>query len=220
VKVLLVHGYYRSHAPSGEGRVFEEERDLLMRRGIEVETFTRHSDQMISRFGAAAPWIAAGSTLWNPLACRALRIKIQEFKPDVVHVHNVFPWISPGIFHNIPAGTASVLTLHNYRILCPAAIPARAGRICTECIDKRSSVPALRHGCYRHSRLATLPLALTVSLHRWLGTWSKKVDALIALTDFQREVLIKGGLPGARIHVKPNFIAGNEVWFDMDPGPR
>ena len=209
MKVLLVHSYYRSNAPSGEGRVFEEERDLLRRQGIEVETFTRHSDRMIKRFGPATPLVAAGSTIWNPLASRALRHRVETFRPDLVHVHNVFPWISPGIFHNIPAGTASVLTLHNYRILCPAAITARAGGICTECIDKRSSLPALRHGCYRHSRLATLPLALSVSLHRWLGTWSKKVDALIALTDFQRELFISAGFPRARIHVKPNFMAGN-----------
>lgn len=57
-------------------------------------------------------------------------------------------------------GWARVLTLHNYRLFCPAAIPMRAGQVCTDCLDRRSVLPALQHGCYRNSRLTTVPLAM------------------------------------------------------------
>ena len=87
----------------------------------------------------------------------------------------------------------------------------RAGKVCTDCLDRHSVLPALRHGCYRGSRLATLPLAANVALHRHLGTWTKQVDAFIALTEFQRERMIEAGLPAERVHVKPNFYPGNPV---------
>jgi glycosyltransferase involved in cell wall biosynthesis len=129
-------------------------------------------------------------------------------RPDVVHVHNTFPLISPSIFHAIGHRAARVLTLHNYRLFCAAAIPMRDGRVCTDCLDSRSVLPALRHGCYRDSRAATVPLAAGVALHRALGTWSNHVEAFISLTDFQRELMSRSGLPAAKVHVKPNFYPG------------
>ncbi len=208
MRVLLVHSFYRSNTPSGEARVFHEEKNMLERKGIEVETFTVHSDEMLKLGFLAAP-IAAISMAWNPFSAWKIRKKIRQFKPDVVHVHNTFPWLSPAIFYAIGKQAASVLTLHNYRLFCPAAIPARQGRVCVECLEKRSSWPSIKHGCYRNSRPATLPLAFSVSLHRKLGTWNQQVDAFIALTEFQKQVMTAAGLPQEKVHVKPNFVAGN-----------
>jgi glycosyltransferase involved in cell wall biosynthesis len=141
-------------------------------------------------------------------------------RPDVVHVHNTFPLISPSIFHAIGHRAARVLTLHNYRIFCAAAIPMRHGRVCTECLDSRSVLPSLRYGCYRDSRAATVPLAAGVALHRRLGTWSNHVEAFISLTEFQRELLSWSGLPTAKIRVKPNFYPGRPTvipWQEREP---
>ena len=107
-----------------------------------------------------------------------MRHTVEASHPDVVHVHNTFPLFSPAIFHAIGHRAARVLTLHNYRLFCPAAIPMREGQVCTDCLDRRSVLPALQHGCYRGSRVATLPLAANVVLHRHLGTWTKQVEAL------------------------------------------
>ena len=84
----------------------------------------------------------------------------------------------------------------------------RQGKVCTACLDARSPWPALRHGCYRSSRLATLPLAANVGLHRALGTWTNEVDAFIALSDFQRKLMTDSGLPASKVYVKPNFYPG------------
>ncbi len=119
--------------------------------------------------------------------------------------------ISPSVFHAVGRRAARVLTLHNYRLLCPAAIPMREGKVCTDCIRQRSVLPALQHGCYRNSRLATVPLATNVALHRGIGTWQHQVDAFVALSDFQRNLMADGGLPKDKIHVKPNFYAGSPV---------
>lgn len=206
-RVLLVHNYYGSAAPSGENTVFELERALLQRRGHAVGEFVRHSDALRGQ-GALGLVRGAASTPWNPAAARDLVRAVDAFGPQVVHAHNTFPMISPAIFSAVSARAARVLTLHNYRLFCPAAIPLRDGKPCTECLDQRSALPALRHGCYRGSRLATLPLAANVALHRALGTWTRHVDAFIALTEFQRELMVASGLPAERVHVKPNFYAG------------
>lgn len=204
MRVLAVHNFYSSQQPSGENVAFDAECTLLRRKGVEVHVHIRASDELRSK-GGLGTIIGAAATPWNPFEARRLRAAVDKLQPDVVHVHNTFPLISPSIFHAIRRRAARVLTLHNYRLFCAAAIPMRNGRVCTECIDRRAVTPALVHGCYRNSRLATVPVAMNVALHRKLGTWNDHVDAYIALSDFQRHTLIVAGLPAERIHVKSNF---------------
>lgn len=210
MKVLLVHNFYGSEAPSGENVVFEAEKALLEQHGHTVQLFTRHSDEIRSQ-GLRGAIKGAAAVPWNPFAAAALHKIVDDFQPDVVHAHNTFPLISPAVFHAIGRRAARVLTLHNYRLLCPAAIPMRDGKVCTDCIQQRSTLPALQHGCYRGSRLATLPLATNVALHRRIGTWQHQVDAFIALSEFQKQLMTQGGLPSAKLHVKPNFYAGDPL---------
>jgi len=99
-----------------------------------------------------------------------------------------------------------VQTLHNYRILCSMAKFVRDGSICEECIGHPPWRGVL-HGCYRNSRLQTLPVAAMEWVHSWLKTWNEKVDTYIALTEFARKKLIQGGLPAQKVVVKPNFLA-------------
>jgi len=205
MKILLAHNFYGSSAPSGENTVYTAEKSLLEASGHEVVEYTRHSDE-IRRQGAWGKLKGALSTPWNPFAYADVAKTIARERPAVMHVHNTFPLLSPAIFHSaMRSATATVLTLHNYRTVCAAAIPMRQGRPCTECIDRQSVTPAVTYGCYRQSRLATLPLATSIALHRNFRTWEKQVDAFIALTEFQRELLVKAGLPAQRIHIKPHF---------------
>ena len=208
MKVLLAHNFYGSGAPSGENEVFKSESRLLQRNKYELSEFCRYSDEIRAE-GLRGTMKGALSTPWNPFSAHKIQREIETFRPDVVHVHNTFPLLSPAIFHAIGGRAARVLTLHNYRVFCPAGVPMRDGNICTKCLDRRSALPSLLYGCYRNSRIATLPLASSVSLHRFLGTWSKQVDAFIALTSFQREVMVEAGLPRDLVHVKPNFFPGN-----------
>jgi glycosyltransferase involved in cell wall biosynthesis len=205
VKILLVHNFYGSSAPSGENTVYLAERALLQQQGHEVVEFTRNSDEIRGHglFGIVRGVL---STPWNPFTVSRLRQILAHEQPDIMHVHNTFPLLSPALFH-AAAGfpTARVLTLHNYRTFCAAGIPLRRQRTCTDCLDQRSVLPALRHGCYRDSRMATLPMAAMIALHRSLGTWQQQVDAFICLSAFQKDTLAGAGLPGDKIHVKPNF---------------
>jgi glycosyltransferase involved in cell wall biosynthesis len=105
-----------------------------------------------------------------------------------------------------------VQTLQNYRLLCPAATLQNDGCVCEECLG-RSPWRGVLHACYRDSRAATAVVVLMLSVHRWLGTWSKMVDYYIALTEFVRAKFIEGELPAEKIVVKPHFVF-------RDPGVR
>jgi len=205
MKILLVHNFYGSSAPSGENTAYLAERDLLQRHGHQVIEFTRHSDEIRNREFAGAVK-GALATPWNPFALQKLVDLLNVEQPDVMHAHNTFPLLSPAVFTAARGmKTATVLTLHNYRIFCAAGIPMRNGTPCTECLDRQSVLPSLRYGCYRSSRLATLPLSFMIAFHNKIGTWQRDVDAFISLTDFQQDKMADAGLPKERMHTKPHF---------------
>jgi glycosyltransferase involved in cell wall biosynthesis len=154
----------------------------------------------------------AGKTLWNRQTYRALRNLIHEVDADLVHVHNFLPLLSPSIFYAASAeGIPAVQTLHNYRLLCPQAQFFRNGQVCEACLGKPIPWPGVQHGCYRHSKAASSGVAAMLSLHRALNTWENNVSTYITLTEFARQKYIEGGLPAAKLVVKPNFV-------DVDPG--
>ncbi len=209
MKILLVHNFYGSTSPSGENKVFEAEKDLLCVRGHEVETFTRHSDNIRNK-GLIGSIQGALATPWNPWMTWAIKQKVARFHPDVVHVHNTFPLISPGIFHAIGTRSARVMTLHNYRLFCATALMIRNQKVCKLCIDNKSVMPSLQYRCYRNSFFATAPLALNIALHRRLGTWTNQVDAFSVMTEDQRNLVIEAGLPAEKVFIKPNFYKHNK----------
>lgn len=201
-KVLVVHNGYL--LPGGEDLVFEEETALLEEHGHSVLRLRMHNDQAASMNGARL----AGKTLWNHAAYREVRALIRSQRPGIVHFHNTFPLISPSAHHAAAAeGVPVVQTLHNYRLLCPNGLFFRDGRPCEDCLGKTLPLPGVVHACYRDSRKASGVTAAMLAAHRIAGTWSSKVDAYIALTEFARRKFVEGGLPENRISVKPNFVS-------------
>lgn len=149
----------------------------------------------------------AALSLWNPAAYRVVRALAPA--GGVVHVHNPFPLLSPSVYYAARhAGAAVVQTLHNYRLLCPNALFTRGGRVCTDCLGRAVAWPGMVHGCYRGSRTASAVVVVMLALHRTLGTYRRQVNRYIALTPFSRSLFVRGGLPGEKIAVKPNFVAG------------
>ena len=205
MRVLIVHNFYGSANPSGENFAVLAESKLLKEQGHEVVEFFVSSDDL-SKNPVIASLHGGLSTPWNPFSAQRLKRLINATDPDLIHVHNTFPVISPSIFSGINRSKPIILTLHNYRLVCPAAIPMRSGKVCTLCIDKKSVIPSLKHGCYRNSRIATTPLAMNVSLHRKLDTWNKHISSFIVATSFQKNTIADAGIDKQRVHVKPYFL--------------
>jgi len=207
MKILSVHNTYQK--PGGEDQVFAQEAELLRAHGHQVLLYQASNDQVTG----VNPLVLLGNTIWNKPIHQELRALMRREKPDIVHVHNTFPVISPAVYYAANGeGIPVVQTLHNYRMLCPAATLFRDGHVCEECLGKRIPWPGVLHGCYRGNRLATAAAAAMLATHNYKETWSKAVSAYIALTDFARDKFIEGGLPAAKIFVKPNYL-------QTDPGP-
>ena len=202
LRILLVHNYYQQ--PGGEDQVFTAEADMLESRGHRVIRYVERNSRIANRNAVSA----AVDAVWSSKSVRSFSDLLHRHKPDLVHFHNTFPLISPAAYYAVQRNDVPVVqTLHNFRLLCPGATLFREGRPCEECIEKKSLRPAIVHACYRASRPATAAVATMLTVHRAIGTWRRKVDLYIALSEFARRKFIEGGLPASRVVVKPNFVS-------------
>jgi glycosyltransferase involved in cell wall biosynthesis len=209
LKILTVHNRYQFSG--GEDTVLEAECRLLEERGHELTLLLESNDHIGGKLSSG---IAAVSSIYSPSWGRRVRETIRRVRPDVMHVHNFFPLISPAVYYAARAeGVPVVQTLHNYRLICPSGLLFRQDKPCESCLGKGLAWPGVVHGCYRGSRLASAAVATMSAVHRTIGTWDKMVDVYVALTEFAREKFIVGGLPAEKIVIKPNFV-------DESTGPR
>lgn len=202
MKILIAHNFYQQRA--GEDAVVQEEARLLSSFGEEVSLFSVHNDH-IQGFWTKV-WTGL-NTVYNIPAQIRIAADIRQKRPDIVHVHNFFPQLSPSIFYACKnEGVPCVLTLHNFRILCPT---------CFLYSDEKIRERSLHAPCwwtvprkvYRNSFAGTLVLSTMVELHKRIGTWCNNVDCFIALTAFAKGKFVEGGLPAERIAVKGNSVA-------------
>ncbi len=205
MKVLLIHNQYKQ--AGGEDSVFRAESDLLSRHGHQVEQLL-YDNSVIKTFFEKC--MAGLKTIYNPDSAHALKIKIQDFDPDVIHVHNFLPLVSPSIlFTAKKLGVPVVLTLHNYRLLCPSATLFFDGRIYEKSIHSIFPFDAIWKGVYRNSKIQTAVVALMTAMHNIIGTWKNKVDCYITLTQFAKEKFENSSLSIStdKLFVKPNFVS-------------
>lgn len=209
LRVLVVHNRYRSAQPSGEDSVVDAETALLREAGHRVGTFERHSDDIASMSlprKAAVPLRVP----WNPAARDDLAERLRADRPDVVHVHNTFPLLSPSVLDACAGAEVPVVaTLHNYLQVCPSGTLHRNGGACVECVG-RFPLPSVRHGCYRGSSLATLPLTVNLLANR--QRWWSVVSRFFCISGAQRDTLVASGMPDERLSVKYNFVPDPGVY--------
>jgi glycosyltransferase involved in cell wall biosynthesis len=201
MKILIAHNAYQQRG--GEDMVVEAEIALLREYGHEVEVYRQHNDALKDMSRAAA----AVGTVWSQHSAREVAALCRNFVPDVIHVHNTFPLMSPSLYwaaarHKVPV----VQTLHNFRLLCPQAIFLREGRICEDCIGKTPWRSVTRK-CYRESALQSAVITGMLATHRLLGTYRTQVTRYIALNRFALSKYVTGGLPAERFRIKPNFVS-------------
>jgi glycosyltransferase involved in cell wall biosynthesis len=208
MKVVVAHNRYSSAQPSGENVIVDAEIAQLRAADVEVIPFLRSSDE-IAGLPAGQKALLPLAPIYAPAAQHDLVELIKEHRPDLLHLHNPYPLISPWIVRTAHAhGLPVVQTVHNYRQVCASGVYFRDGHRCHDCRGRLFGLPAIKHACYRGSRAQSAIMATTLAVHR--GTW-RSVDAYLALTGAIAEHLRDYGIPAERITVKPNAIA--------DPGP-
>jgi glycosyltransferase involved in cell wall biosynthesis len=208
MNILFVHNAYQHFG--GEDAVVDMEIALLRSRGHAVQLYQRHNDELQSLPAATA----AATALWSRRSAREVDAVCAAFQPDLVHVHNTFPLISPSVYWTAARRRIPVVqTLHNFRLLCPQGTFLRKGAVCQDCLGK-SPWRAVVRKCYRESMPQSAVLAGMLGAHRVAGTYRNRITRYIALSEFSRDRFIAGGLPAQRLRVKPNFVDGA-----VPPGP-
>lgn len=203
MKVLQVHNFYQQ--PGGEETVLQGEAAVLRQNGHTVIQYTC-SNHEIEHKGLASKVSTGLQTIWSRKHLAAITDVLEKQKPDVCHVHNTFPLISPSVFHACDrAKIPVVFTVHNYRLICANGLFLRNDQPCEDCL-KTNMWTGVKHKCYRDSGLATATLAAAMETHHFLDTWNKKVDVIVALTPFQKEKLVAKGIHPDKIVVKPNMV--------------
>jgi len=199
MRVLILHNRYQ--VAGGEDTAVRQEVSMLRQAGAAVDLLEVTNAHITSALQRAA---TAVNVVYSVHSRDLVAARIAAFRPDLVHVHNFFPVLTPSIY-DADARIPFVQTLHNYRLLCANALLFRDNRPCEDCVGKRIPWPAVQHACYRDSRAGSAAVALMLSVHRFRNTWNTRVTRFIALTDFARTLFVNNlGIDAERIVVKPN----------------
>ncbi|QIL77541.1 glycosyltransferase family 4 protein [Hymenobacter sp. HDW8] len=190
MRILLLHNRYQQ--AGGEDVVFRAELELLRAHGHPVDTLEFDNDNIQSAWDKL---LTGARSLYNPSSARLLKKTIEDFRPDIIHLHNFFPVGSPSLLYAAAAaGVPVVMTLHNYRLICPSAILYTDGQIYEKSVHQLFPWDAIKRGVYRNSRMQTASVAVMTGVHKLLGTWREKVDRYLVLTDFARNIIINSSL--------------------------
>ncbi|MBR8537378.1 glycosyltransferase family 4 protein [Carboxylicivirga sediminis] len=201
MKILFIHNKYKQ--AGGEDAVLLSEEKMLDHYGCTVRSIIFNNDEINSSTQKALGFFSA---IYSFKSKKRLAQEIQKFRPDVIHVHNFFPLVSPSVYdlansYEIPV----VQTLHNYRLICPGALLLKDNTICEKCV-KGNFTYAIINRCYRQSFLGSTSVALMDFIHRLRNTWNEKIDRIICLTEFARSKFVDAGFTHSKIVVKPNFV--------------
>lgn len=200
MKVLLVHNDYGKY--SGEEAVVDKMAGMLPPIGYEVAQLRMTTaDARESLMGKIRGFV---SGIYCPGGVKAMREAIRRESPDVVNVHNLYPFISPAALKECrKAGVPVVMTVHNFRIMCPTGLFMRDNRPCEMCLERGNEWGCVKYNC-EHSRLKSIGYAARNAVARIGRYYRDYVDMFACITDFQRRKLIQAGFSPEKIVVIPN----------------
>lgn len=190
----------------------ESEKRLLEAAGVDVRQVLFDNADLTESKSIGGDMALAASAVWSRAARRRVGRELDAHGSQVMHVHNTFSAASPSVYRAASERRVPIVqTLHNYRPVCPKATVFRDGHPCTDCVGRPIPWPAVVHACIHGSRPRSLVTGATIAIHRARGTYSREIAAYLALSEFQRRLMVTGGLPAGRIRVVPNFL-------EPDPG--
>ncbi len=186
--------------PSGENRVVESEIRALRSAGHEVMLVDARTDdlQRSPLYDLSTAYTVATGYGRSPAG------PLRRWRPDVVHVQNLFPNLGWRWFRSVDLPI--VVTLHNFRPLCANGSLVRDGGVCTLCPDHQTSRSAFRFACYRDSRVATLPVALGYRGGLGMRDLLMCAEKVIVLSEVARRMYLRSGVPEQQMEVWPNFL--------------
>lgn len=202
MNILIIHNRYSKIG--GEEKVVEMQQKLLSAAGHNVYSYIRdYAEKESWRLGKIQSLFSA---LYSRHSIRDIKKIVKEFHPNVAIVHNLFPIISAAIIPELKRlGIPVVMTIHNYRLLCPIGLFFQNGKVCTKCAE--SKLREVNCALQRCEGSTSGSIAFSIR-----GLWSRmkgyfdNVDIFLSVSEFQKRNLIKFGIDENKIRVLPNCI--------------
>jgi glycosyltransferase involved in cell wall biosynthesis len=203
LKILLCHNFYQQ--TGGEDVAVMALKELLEQKGHDVIFYSENSRE-IGKYSAFQKIAFFPQAVFSARTYRNIQRIAKQERPDLAHVHNVFPLISPALYVALSrAGIPIVQTVHNFRLMCINGLFLRDGRICELC-KSGNFLSGVRYKCYRNSYTLSGLYAATIGSHRSAGTFDR-VDRFVALSQFAASKLVESGLVEmSKISVVENFL--------------
>ncbi len=217
MKVLMIHNQYQQLG--GEEVTFESERDLLRTNGHDVETIVFDNANIRSTWDKTR---LAWTLFYNRQSAARVEAMIDSFRPDIIHVYNLFYLATPAVLtaaarRKVPV----VMTIQNYRLICTGGFLMRNAAVCEKCVHATFPLSGVVHKCNQGSTVKSAQVTLVTGVHKVLGTWQRQVARYIAVTDFARTKLLDSSLrlSPEQIVVKPSSIPdkGESAQLDREP---
>ena len=199
MRILILHNYYQHLG--GEDIVVHQEVDALKKHGHEVLVMTDKNKKGLKGL------LQYGLYPFNKLASIKLMKEINCFAPDVIHLHNIHYALGPLIVRSIrKKNYPLVMTLHNFRLICPSATLFYNNNIHRESIFEKFPWQAVKSKALDNSFLKSLITAFTYWLHNKIGTWNM-ISYYFTLSAFAKNILIESqiDISNNKFIVKPNF---------------
>ncbi|MEM5777165.1 MAG: glycosyltransferase family 4 protein [Candidatus Aenigmatarchaeota archaeon] len=214
MKILLIHNFYKFFA--GEDSIALREKDLLEKHGDEVFFYTRDNKET-DNYNLIQKINFFFETIYSRRTEKDIKKIIRDFKPDVAYTHNIFPLISPSVFHTLHnEQIPCIQNVQDYRWLCPNGVFYMDDMVCERC-KKGAFWNAVRYRCFRNSFLLSGLYATTISVNRYRGIF-KKIDAFLCTTEFNKKKLLEAGIEEKRLFIKPNFLDISNIEPSFEKG--
>jgi len=213
--VLVVHNNYSSRIPSGENHAVRDEMAWLAEAGVDVVPHESNNDDVFDGGGLQRVRQAA-EAVWSVSEQRRFERAIERARPDLVHVHNLFPLLSASVpWRAVRRDLPVVWTVHNRRVRCVGGTNFRAGEPCTLCKPGRR-LPGIRHACYGGG--STMASALVTASSSLFATIARRRVTPVAISEAVRDWLVdSAGFKADRIQVKYNGVEVPEVSATATP---
>lgn len=200
----MVHNFYQ--IGGGEHTVFNNEKELLEKNGHFVATYIK--DNSILKGNLLKLLTVPFSTIFSIKTYLDVKKIIKMQNIEIVHCHNTFPLVSPSVYYaawhsKIPV----VQTVHNFRFICANGLLYRDKKICEDCV--KGDCHAVKHGCYRNSKIQTIPVVAMQKIHKAMGTY-KRLN-YIFLTEFNKNKMVPLLNPKGQVFIKTNFVKTTEL---------
>ncbi|MGM1428959.1 glycosyltransferase family 4 protein [Sphingobacterium lactis] len=210
MRILIIHNQYQHIG--GEDFVMSQEMEAL-RKNHEVDLYTVRN---------VKGWKGYLQYLQYPMnwpQVKLLKAKIEEFKPDIIHIHNMHYALGPlFILHIKKMGIPMLMTLHNFRLICPSATLFDKGNIFLDSINQDFPWNAVKKKALENSYFKTFWTGFTYWIHRKRGTF-QHIDRFIVLSEFAKGIFSRSkfGVSMEKFVVKPNFVK-EEFVEDLSEG--